>query len=76
MGTRPPRRDNPPPEEDNPFTEDDLQGMNNALEQLNRADRIINRAARGGIDVSTLKGTSTDLREQLTKLKNAFFPGR
>lgn len=63
-------------EEDNPFTEDDFAEMQRRMADLDRADRIINRAMRGGLDVSTLKDTSAELRTQLTKLKNAFFPGR
>jgi hypothetical protein len=65
-----------PEPEESPFTDADLANLNARLEDLNKADRIINRAMRGGIDVSTLRSTSTELREQLTKLKNAFFPGR
>jgi hypothetical protein len=65
-----------PEPEESPFTDEDLKNLNARLEDLNKADRIINRAMRGGIDVSTLRSTSTELREQLTKLKNAFFPGR
>lgn len=64
------------PEEDNPFTEDDLLELQNRMKDLDRADRIINRAMRGGLDMSTLRDTSSELRTQLTKLKNAFFPGR
>jgi hypothetical protein len=76
MGTKPPTRRNAVEEEDSPFTEDDLARMQEQLKNLDRADRIINRASRGGIDVSTMSQTSRELRDQLTKLKNAFFPGR
>jgi hypothetical protein len=76
MASRPTRRGLEPEPDESPFTEDDLAEMTRRLQELDKADRIIQRASRGGINVETLQSTSRELREQLTKLKNAFFPGR
>jgi hypothetical protein len=65
-----------PEQDDNPFTEADLTELQQKMRDLDRADRIIQRAKRGGLDMTTLEETSRELRTQLTKLKNAFFPGR
>jgi hypothetical protein len=63
------------PDDPTPFTEQDLATLNKQLEQLDVADRLIQRTSRAGIDVTTLAATSRETREQLMRLKAAFFPG-
>lgn len=78
LPSRPGRRPTDPPptqQEDSPFTSDDLVEMNRQLSALDKADRLIARSVRAGIDMSALQAQSREVREQLTRLKTAFFPG-
>jgi len=59
-----------------PLTEADLTEIKNRLGDLDRADAIIAKLARAGVDVTQQQQTSREQREQLLKLRQAFFPGR
>ena len=50
--------------------------MNDQLELLNTVDREIAKAERAGIDMTNQKKQSSEQRQQLLKLKQAYFPGR
>lgn len=60
---------------DSPFGPADLEEMRNQLRALDRAESIIARSKRAGIDVSALEAQARETREQLLRLKAAFFPG-
>jgi hypothetical protein len=66
MATQPP----------NPLTEADLEEMNRKLLELDEADKVIDKAVRAGIDMTGPIAKSREVREQLLRLKQAFFPGR
>lgn len=59
-----------------PLTETDLATMNDQLDLLNTVDREIAKAERAGIDMTNQKKQSSEQRQQLLKLKQAYFPGR
>ena len=59
-----------------PLTEEDLKGIKDNLALLNEAEAIIDRAMRGGIDMSEQKKQTAELRTQLTRLGQSFFPGK
>ena len=59
-----------------PLGESELQQMKDKLDDLAKAEAIIDKAIRGGIDMSTQRAKARELRQQLTQLKNSFFPGR
>ena len=64
------------PENIGPLTEVDLEEINQRLEELNQADKLIAQSLNAGIDVSLAQTRSKELRAQLLKMKQAFFPGR
>lgn len=59
-----------------PFTDEDLAKIKQNLAMLDEAEAIIAKAKRGGIEMAEQEKTVREQREQLTKLKNSFFPGR
>lgn len=59
-----------------PLTDKDLEQIEANLVQLGVAEDAIKRAEQAGLDVSTLKATSREQRQQLLKIKQTFFPGR
>lgn len=59
-----------------PLTEADLTEINRKLVELDNADSLIQQSIRGGIDMSSQVQRSRELRDQLLRLKQAFFPGR
>lgn len=59
-----------------PLTEEDLAGMNEQMLKLDEASRLIDQAIRGGIDMSEQRKQTAELRQQLTRIKQSFFPGR
>jgi len=59
-----------------PLTEEDLKGINEQLDRLDEAGRIIDQAMRGGIDMGEQRKQTADLRQQLIRIKQSFFPGR
>ena len=58
------------------FNEDHLAAMNAALERFGDVDEILTRAKAAGVDLGTLEDRATASRDQIAKLKQAFFPGR
>lgn len=64
------------PEQEQPLTEKDLTELNARLDDLRRAEALIQQAIRGGIEMTDQQRQVRDLREQLLRLKQAFFPGR
>ena len=65
-----------PKQDSTPLTQDDLVTINRSLQALSEAERVAERAAQAGIDMSEQKKQIVDQRNQLMKLKQAFFPGR
>ena len=63
-------------EPEGPLGTADLDEMKVQLVALDRADKVIDQAIRGGLDMSTQKAKAHELRAQLTKLRQSFFPGR
>jgi hypothetical protein len=59
-----------------PLTDEDLTGINEQLSKLDDAAKLIDQAIRGGIDMSEQRKQTADLRQQLTRIKQSFFPGR
>lgn len=61
---------------DKPFTDADGVELEDRLKALEEVDLLIKKAERAGIDVEGRKTQTRDLREQLMRLKQAFFqPG-
>jgi hypothetical protein len=59
-----------------PLTDADLADIKQRLADLAYVDAEIDRAARAGIDTGDQKRQAKELRDQLMKLKSAYFPGR
>lgn len=62
--------------DDNPLTDQDLQSMNEGLEKLKVAESLIEKSIRAGIDMSEQAKRTREVKEQLTRIKQTFFPGR
>ncbi len=58
---------------DAPFTDEDFTELNERLKALEEVDILIKKADRAGVDVTERKVQVRDLREQLMRLKQAFF---
>ena len=56
-----------------PFTLDELKAQ---LKQLDEADSYLRRAVAAGIDMSAQSTKSAEIRAQLLKFAQAFYPGR
>ena len=59
-----------------PLTDLDLDEMNQKIAELDEADKLIQQSINAGIDVSLAQTRSKEVRTQLLKMKQAFFPGR
>lgn len=59
-----------------PLTNQDLDNINAKLRELDAADALIQQSIRGGIDMADQLRKARELREQLMRLKQSFFPGR
>ncbi len=59
-----------------PFDSTTLEDLKKRLSDLDRADALLEQAIRGGIDMSDQKKQSADLRAQIMKFRQAFFPGQ
>jgi len=59
-----------------PLVEADLEEINLRLDQLLVADSQIKKAEQAGLDVTTQRESSRNLRNQLLKLKQTYFPGQ
>lgn len=59
-----------------PLTEADLDDINRALVRLEDAASLIDKSQQAGIDVEPFRQRARERRDQLLKIKGAFFPGR
>jgi CRISPR/Cas system-associated endoribonuclease Cas2 len=59
-----------------PLTDEDLAAIKENLARLDEAERIVDQAIRGGIDMQAQKKQTTELRTQLKRIQQSFFPGR
>lgn len=64
------------PNPQGPLTDADLQEITRRLSELDEADRLIEQSIRGGIDMVEQQKRSRELRDQLQRIKQSFFPGR
>lgn len=58
-----------------PLTEQDLEQMNANLQTLADLDEQVRLAQLAGVDVSDQKARITETRQQILKMKQAYFPG-
>jgi len=58
------------------LTEEHFSDINLALQALDSINEVFTRAKQAGIDLSAQEAQATDARTKLTRIKNAFFPGR
>lgn len=59
-----------------PLTEADYEGIKQQLETLVELDEELRLATQAGIDVTAQKEQARTNREQLTRLKQTYFPNR
>lgn len=59
-----------------PLTEADYEGIKQQLETLADLDEQLRLAAQAGVDVTAQKEQARSNREQLTRLKQTYFPNR
>lgn len=64
------------PQHPGPLQDKDLVEMNTRLEELAEAETLIQQAIRGGIDVKEQQKRVKELRDQLLRMKQSFFPGQ
>ncbi len=57
-----------------PLTAEHKAVIDAQLEAIKQAETEIKRAKSAGIDVSEFEQQAKDLREQLTRIKQAYFP--
>ncbi len=60
---------------DGPLHAEDLVEINNRLGDLLLADEEIKLAEQAGLDVTGLRETARNQRQQLIKIKQTYFPG-
>jgi hypothetical protein len=60
----------------NPFPPNTLDDLKQRLSDLDTAEALIDKAARAGIDMTEQKKKSADLRAQLLRFRQSFFPGQ
>lgn len=59
-----------------PLTEDHFNEIKMQLKNLNEADAQIRKATSAGIDMTAQQKQTADMRVQLMKIAQAYFPGR
>ena len=59
-----------------PLTEQDYEGIKQQLIILNDLDEQLRLATQAGVDVTAQKEEARKNREQLTRLKQTYFPGK
>lgn len=59
-----------------PLTEQDFEDIKEKLALLDDVDQQIKLAQQAGVDVEGQREQSRQSREQLTRLKQTYFPGR
>lgn len=60
----------------NPFPPGTLDDLKTRLADLDVAEALIDKAARAGIEMTTQKAKSAELRSQLLRFRQSFFPGQ
>lgn len=63
-------------EETGPFKPADLVDLKSNLAKLDQAELELERAVRAGIDMTGQRTQLRELREKLTKVRQAYFPGQ
>lgn len=61
---------------ESPLTEQDYEGIKTQLETLTALDEQLRLATQAGVDVTAQKEDARKSREQLTRLKQTYFPNR
>lgn len=61
---------------DSPLTEADYEGIKQQLETLTDLDEQLRLATQAGVDVTSQREQARASREQLTRLKQTYFPNR
>ena len=61
---------------ESPLTEQDYEGIKQQLETLSDLDEQLRLAGQAGVDVTAQKEQARQSREQLTRLKQTYFPNR
>lgn len=59
-----------------PLTEADYEGIKQQLDTLSDLDEQLRLATQAGVDVAAQKEQARQSREQLTRLKQTYFPNR
>lgn len=59
-----------------PLTDSDYEGIKTQLETLSDLDEQLRLASQAGVDVTAQKEQARQSREQLTRLKQTYFPNR
>ncbi len=62
--------------EDSPLGAEDLAQMKLGINKLNDADNQIRKAQSAGIEMGPHAAKTKELREQLTRIKQVYFPGQ
>lgn len=61
---------------ESPLTEQDYEGIKTQLETLSALDEQLRLATQAGVDVTSQKEEARKSREQLTRLKQTYFPNK
>jgi hypothetical protein len=59
-----------------PLTDEHFQEMRKQLANLDEADAQIRKAIQAGIDMSAQQKQTAEMRTQLMKIAQAYFPGK
>lgn len=59
-----------------PLTPQDKIRLDDAQKRLTEAQELIRQARQAGFDVSALDARAQEMRGQIIKIKQAFFPGQ
>lgn len=59
-----------------PLGPEDLAQMKLGIDKLNEADNQIRKAQSAGIEMGPQSTKTKELREQLTKIRQVYFPGQ
>lgn len=62
--------------EPGPLGPEDLAQMKLGIDKLNEADNQIRKAQSAGIDMGKHATKTKELREQLTRIRQVYFPGQ
>ena len=59
-----------------PLGDRDLDDIRLQMKNLEEAERQIEKAMNAGLDVTAQRAQAKQLREQLTRIKQTYFPGK